>query len=148
MKNALVVYDSVFGNTRSIAEAIGRGIGAGVPVVSAAELTAERLAGVELLVVGSPTTGGRPTKALVAALDRIPAGALASVRVAAFDTRLSVKFVKIFGFAAARIATVLESKGGKVTATPVGFIVGGRGGPLAAGEPERAERWGKDLAGR
>jgi flavodoxin len=145
---ALVVFDTVQGNTRQIAEAVGRGIGKDVRVVPAGELSAAALAGVELLVVGSPTMGGRPTKPITDALDRIPAASLAGVHVAGFDTRLGMKFVKIFGYAAAKIAAVLEAKGGKVIVTPGGFLVKGREGPLADGELERAASWGRSLAAR
>jgi flavodoxin I len=145
---ALVVYDSVKGNTRQVAEAIGRGIGGGAQVLAAADFTAAKLGGLSLLVVGSPTMGGKPTKAILDALDRIPAASLAGVHVAGFDTRLAMKFVKLFGYAAAKIAAVLEARGGKVIVTPGGFIVMGREGPLSEGELERAAAWGKDLAAR
>jgi flavodoxin I len=143
---SLVIYDSVKGNTKKIAESIGRGIGGDAQVLAAAELTAARLAGVTLLVAGSPTMGGKPTKTLLDALDRVPAGSLKGIRAASFDTRLGMKFVKLFGYAAEKIAAALERKGARMVATPEGFVVKGREGPLAAGEGERAERWGKSLA--
>jgi flavodoxin I len=145
---SLVVYYSVKGNTRQVAESIGRGIGGDAQVLAAAGLTAAKLAGLSLLVVGSPTMGGRPTKSLLDALDRVPAGSLKGVRTAAFDTRLGMKFVKLFGYAAEKIAAALETRGGKVIATPEGFIVKRREGPLADGEVERAAAWGKSLATR
>jgi flavodoxin len=145
---ALVVYDSVKGNTRQIAEAIGRGIGGGTPVLAAADFTAAKLGGLSLLVVGSPTMGGKPTKAILDALERIPAASLQGVHVAGFDTRLGMRFVKLFGYAAEKIAAALEAKGAKVIATPEGFIVKGREGPLVDGEAERAASWGKSLAAR
>lgn len=56
---ALVVYESVFGNTHAIAEAIGRGLGSQadveVEVVPVDDAVADRVAGVDLLVVGGPT---------------------------------------------------------------------------------------------
>jgi flavodoxin I len=141
----LIVYDSVHGNTGKIAASIGRGIGGEAQVLPAAEMSAARLQGVGLFVVGSPTMGGRPTKAIVDLLARMPPATLASIPVAAFDTRLTMKFVKLFGFAADKIAAGLEKMGGRVIATPVGFIVSGREGPLAEGELERARAWGKTI---
>ena len=51
--NAIVVYESIYGNTRAIAEAIAEGLG-GAPAVSPAELPADA-AQADLLVVGGPT---------------------------------------------------------------------------------------------
>ena len=54
---ALVVYESMYGNTRAVAGDIADGLRAGyeVRVVPVAEATAERVAGADLLVVGGPT---------------------------------------------------------------------------------------------
>jgi flavodoxin len=105
------------------------------------------LVGLDLLVVGSPTLGGRPTPAVKTFLDRIPEGALAKVRVAAFDTRMTMWVAKLFGWAADRIAAGLAAKGGIAAAKPEGFIVKGREGPLADGERERAAVWAKGFLG-
>ena len=145
---ALIVFDSVHGNTEAIARAIaGAGGKAGIRMVRAGQAKNGDLAGLDLLVVGSPTLGGRPTPAVQAFLDRIPAGALAKVRVAAFDTRMTMWVAKLFGWAADRIETGLEAKGGLPAAKPAGFIVGGRQGPLKAGERERAAAWAKGFVG-
>jgi flavodoxin len=147
---ALIVFDSVHGNTEAIARAIG-GVGgrgkAAFRVVRAADAKPADLVGLDLLVVGSPTLGGRPTPGVQSFLERIPAGALAKVRVAAFDTRLSMWIAKLFGWAADRIAAGLAAKGGIPTAKPAGFIVKGREGPLAEGEREKAAAWAKGFAG-
>lgn len=55
-----IVYESIYGNTRSVAEAIAEGFrgtrpDANVTVLSVAEATAEQLNQVALLVVGGPT---------------------------------------------------------------------------------------------
>ena len=56
---ALVVYESVFGNTHAIAEAIGRGLASApdveVEVVPVDDAVPGRLEAVDLLVVGGPT---------------------------------------------------------------------------------------------
>ena len=61
--------------------------------------------------------------------------------VAAFDTRLKMKFAKMFGFAADKIAAQLSECGAKQKAPPEGFIVLGRNGPLAEGEADSARTW-------
>jgi hypothetical protein len=54
---ALVVYESMYGNTHTVAGHIADGLRPtfDVEVVAVAEATAERVAGVDLLVVGGPT---------------------------------------------------------------------------------------------
>jgi len=61
---ALVVYDSVFGNTEQIAQAIGDALGSSenVPVLKVTDVKLEQLAGSKLLIVGSPTRAFRPTR--------------------------------------------------------------------------------------
>jgi len=155
---AMVVYDSVFGNTEQVAQAIGRALGSpeDVRVVQVANVRAEELAGVELLVVGSPTRGFRATPATVSFLRGIPARGLQGARVAAFDTRISMRdpgipgilrlMVKAFGYAAKPIADQLERKGGRLAAPPEGFFVNGSEGPLKEGELERAASWARQIA--
>jgi flavodoxin I len=151
---ALVVYDSVFGNTEKIAQAIGNALGsqADVEALRVGDVRPEKLMGVELLVVGSPTRGFRPTPATTGLLKRIPKNGLEGVRVAAFDTRFSESQIKegpailsflvgIFGYAAEPISNRLAKKGGKVVIPPQGFIVTDTEGPLQEGELERAADW-------
>jgi len=68
---ALVVYDSVFGNTEQIARAIGGAVGAEVLRVGSVQQA--QLMGTALLIVGSPTRGFRPTPATTSWLKSIPA---------------------------------------------------------------------------
>jgi len=140
----LIVYDSVYGNTEKIAQAIGEAIGG--QVLQVGKVSAADLQGLALLIVGSPTRGGRPTEGLQAWLDQLPATALQGIRVATFDTRSTVKFVRIFGYAATRIADSLTQKGGALLAPPAAFFVKGTKGPLKEGELERAAAWARDLA--
>jgi flavodoxin len=142
----LVVYDSLYGNTGLIATAIGRGLPGEVKVQRAGGTSPDELAGVDLLIVGTPTHGGRPTEALQALLDKIPADGLQGVSIAAFDTRFSWWWIKIFGFPAPRIAESLQGKGATLVVPPEGFIVRGRRGPLKDGETDRAAGWAEDVA--
>ncbi len=145
---ALVIYDSQHGNTEAIARAIAGAAPRGAArAVRVGDVKAAELLKVDVLAVGSPTLGGRPTPAVQAFLDGIPAGSLAKVRVAAFDTRMNMFIAKLFGWAADRIAAGLAAKGGLPAAKPAGFIVKGRNGPLADGERERAAVWAKGFLG-
>lgn len=161
---AVVVYESLWGNTAAIAHAIAGGIGPGTRVLSTAEATPAVIAGVDLLVAGAPVLGFKlstdamresirtnPGKApqpadlshppMRAWLEALAAG---QGRAAAFDTRVRGPF----GKAAPAIMEGLERAGYRPVADPVGFTVVGRYGPLKEGELERARRFGAELAGR
>jgi flavodoxin len=152
---ALVIYDSVFGNTEKIALAVGEA--AGAQVVKVGALQDGALAGVTLLLVGSPTRGFRPTEGIQKLLKGLPKNALKGVAVGGFDTRMDVKEVKnrvltfmegIFGYAAEPIAKALVKCGGRQAVPPAGFFVHGSEGPLWDGELERAKEWGRQAAGK
>jgi flavodoxin len=146
---SLVVYDSQSGNTQQIAKAIAAGLGpdSGVKVVRASAVATADVAALDLLVVGAPTQGGRPTVSVQEFLARLP-DRLGDTRVAAFDTRMKQWIVKVFGFAANRIGKGLEAHGGVLALPPEGFFVKGGKGPLVDGEVERATAWGRDLGSR
>ena len=63
---ALIVYDSVYGNTEKVARAIGEAMtpSGEVKVLRAGDTNSSELASVGLLIVGSPVHGGRPTPAV------------------------------------------------------------------------------------
>ena len=160
---ALVIYDSRYGNTEKIALAIGDGLAeapgasGSVQVLHVGDAHPNQLAGWELLIVGGPTHGSQPSPPMHEFLGRIPENALAGVKVAAFDTRTDLnqqegairlfgKILDRLGYAAPKIATVLEKKGGQVVKPPEGFIVQGTEGPLEDGELQRATGWGAQIA--
>ena len=141
----LIVYDSVYGNTEKIARAIAEAItpSGEVKVLRAGEANPSELESTDLLIVGSPTHGGRPTPAIQNLLNKVPK--LQGIKVAAFDTRIPTKLVRVFGYAAGRIANNLKKKGSTLIASPEGFFVTGGQGPLKEGELERAAAWAKGI---
>jgi len=143
----MIVYDSAFGNTEKIATTVRGALRGDVTMVRPAQARPADIAGIDLLILASPTLGGRPTEAIQAFLNKVPAASLRGLRVAALDTRLSMKFARLFGYAADKMASSLVKSGGVQAVAPEGFIVKGRRGPLAAGEIERAAAWAQGLAG-
>jgi flavodoxin len=137
---ALVVFDSTHGNTEKIAEAIAKGIIDDTKTVRAAEFETKDVEGIDVLFIGSPSVDGRPTEQ-IQHLAMSLRGKASGMKIATFDTRLKVRFGKLHGYAAERIADQLCESGAKVRARPEGFIVAGRNGPLANGELERAKSW-------
>ena len=152
----MIIYDSVFGNTEKIAKSLGVSLGAQeVKVIRISNVKPDQLTGVQLLVIGSPTRGFRPTKPITDFLKKIPSNTLKGVKVAAFDTRITIdekvpfilRFLSnIFGYAAKPIADKLAEKGGELIVPPEGFIVKGSEGPLKEGELERAAEWAKQIS--
>jgi flavodoxin len=150
---ALVVYDSFFGNTEKIAQAVGSALG-DAAVVKVADFKPEMLQEVELLAVGSPTRAFQASPGIKTFLKNLQKDSLKGVKVAGFDTRMDIDektpgflkiMVKIFGYAAEPIAARLRKKGGTPAGVTSGFIVKGTEGPLKEGELERAASWAKSL---
>jgi flavodoxin len=166
MVRALVVYESVFGDTEAIARAIAEGIAIRVPVdvVSARDAPKSVDADVALLVVGGPTHAfGMPrpatregavkehgaqivdtTTGLHEWLDvaRLPEG----LRAAAFDTRMDhPKLITKLNHASRSEEKLLKGQGATVVAPAEHFLVTDVEGPLVEGEEERARQWGHSL---
>ncbi len=153
----LVIYDSQYGNTERIAQAIGSTLKqkGEVQVIRVGDVKPDMLKGIDLLVVGSPTQQFRATEVMRMFLKNMPKQLLSGVRVATFDTRLSQAkiektptlsfFERIFGYAAERIAKALKEKGGNLVMPGEGFYVDDIQGPLVQGEVERAEEWAARL---
>jgi flavodoxin len=149
----VVIYDSKFGNTEKIAEAIARGVGtlSGVRVLSTAQAaagTADAAAAADLLVLGGPTHNHGPSAGLRAFLAGLPAS-LRGIPAACFDTRYRGP-VLLMGSAAAGAAKALAVTGTELVASPESFYMTRRGPlelqQLEPGEIERAEQWGRTVA--
>jgi flavodoxin I len=141
----LIIYDSAYNNTEKIALAVGKAITGEVKVAKIDKLNNSELEGLDLLIVGAPTYGGRPTPPIISFLDSIPNNLVKGLKVAAFDTRLSTRLVKVFGYAAPKIAGKLKNKGGIPVLPPEGFFVKATEGPLKDSELERAAAWAKTI---
>jgi flavodoxin I len=146
--NALVLYDSKFGNTERIAETIALALQEAVPTrlasVGEIEDCVAALADVDLLVVGGPTQrhGISPDlKAMVGCLD---AGSLDGKRAATFDTRMGGPRV-VTGSAALRLSRLLRRRGAWLVVPPASFVVEGTEGPLERGEREHAVTWAREV---
>jgi len=160
---ALVVYDSFFGNTEQIARAVSAAVGdaltakADVLIVRVGEVKPEHLAGLSLLIVGSPTRAFSASPATKVWLKALAPNSLRGIKVAACDTRADMHdvnartltaFVKLFGYAAEPIANSLTKRGGTLVVPPEGFFIKDKEGPLKDGEIERATAWGRQIAAK
>lgn len=153
----MVVYDSVYGDTGTIAEAIGKSLESlhEVLVVEAHDATIPDVEKADLLIIGSPTHGGRATKDIETFIGKIPSVTVSRLKFAAFDTRMPIEeqgaglrfLMKAIGFAAEKMSKELVSKGASRQAEPEGFLVLEREGPLKEGEADRASTWALSVTG-
>jgi flavodoxin len=143
----VVVYDSLYGNTQAIAQAIGNAIPGEVEVLHVAQADPGALDFVDLLIIGSPTHGSLPSETVRGLIERIGAPTREGARLATFDTRLTWGFLERWGgFAAPKIADALKEKGWMLAVPPEGFFVRGlKKGPLKKGETDRAASWAQGL---
>lgn len=140
--DALVIYDSTFGNTAKIAQVIAGTIRlrGSVRLVAVGQVGILELEGIDLLVIGCPTQRHNATPAVRTMIESVPRGALRGVSVAAFDTRYRMPRWKS-GSAARKLVRRLGRLGGSIIVPAGSFFVAGREGPLEEGEIERAEAW-------
>lgn len=159
---AIVVYESLWGNTATIARAIAEGIGPEAKALTTAEASTEAIANADLIVAGAPLIGFRlPTDSARKSIGRdrkhaqrppdlsppslrswlaaLPKG---NGHGAAFETRMRWSP----GSATGAIAKGLQGAGYRRIAKDQRFIVKGTYGPLQDGELERAKGWGVELA--
>jgi flavodoxin len=140
--NTLVVYDSQFGNTERIARIIAHTLRA-FGQAHAVRVDPDRalnLQGSDLLILGCPTQGFRPTPAMQSFLGRVSPQALSGAGVACFDTRFRGRLWK--SSAAPRMGRRLRAMGIETMVAPESFFVQSKKeGPLLAGEVERAVNW-------
>ena len=159
---AVVVYESLWGNTAAIARAIAEGIGGGTKAVTTDAASVDEVAGADLVVAGAPvlafslptdamrnsvakTEASAPTPpdlahpSLRSWLDALPAR---SGRAAAFETRIWWSPRGATG----DIEKRLLRAGYRMVAKAQKFVVKDKYGPLRDGEEDRARRWGRELA--
>lgn len=164
----LIVYESMYGNTRDVALAIAEGAGTVVPtdVVEVGEAPTVIPDDVGLLVVGGPThafsmsrpsTRADATTKYAEGFDGDVISTDTGIRewlgsmtarkglgFATFDTRVATPHLP--GSAAAKAAKILRKKKLTAVTDPESFWVEGTQGPLSDGDLERAERWGAKIA--
>jgi flavodoxin len=143
--NALVVYDSQFGNTEKIALKITETLGeyGASRALRVTEFTTDALHDIDLLVLGCPTQAWHSTPNMQTLIKTLEQGQVHGFAVAEFDTRLD-KPRWLTGSAANLMAKQLKQVGVSL-GQPESFLVTGKEGPLEAGELERAAQWAREL---
>lgn len=158
-RSVLVVYESAWGNTRQIAEAVAEGLGEGVRAVPVAAAPPLATVSTDLLVLGGPTHAFGMSRDTTRAdahqrggadlptgiREWIDAAGSCDLRVATFDTH--TRHPNLPGTASKAAAKRLTALGCRLVAPPEKFWVNGAEGPLLDGETDRAREWGAKLGG-
>ena len=167
---AVVVYESMYGNTHLVADAIGAGLATAVDVsvVPVAQASPAVLTDADLVVVGGPThahgmsrtatrkaavkAADQPVSDLTVEPDALGPGlrdwfgslGRCPVKAAAFDTRMHGP-AALTGRASKGVTHMLRAHGFKVVAEPESFLVT-KQDRLEPQETTRAREWGIKLA--
>ena len=149
MKKVIIVYESVYGNTKKIAEAISEGInnieGVECVVKKTGEIHTDDLCNYDAILFGCPNHNQGPALNLVKFIDRAAIVHLKAKIGAAFDTYTGGNK----DVAVTKLETKIQEKlpgvslEGKLSAK-----VTGRKGPLADDEESRALDFGTQFAKR
>ncbi len=162
---ALVVFESMFGDTKAVADAVAMGLAEGMKVetveVGSAPTVLDPV--IDVVIVGGPTHAfgmSRATTRDDAVKKSDGAGVLSDklgirewletvtvspdLQVAAFDTRVYKPHLP--GSAAHAAERRLRRLGCTVFAPAKSFYVAGTKGPLVDGELDRASNWGRSLS--
>jgi flavodoxin len=145
--NSLIIYDSNFGNTAQLAQAMTDKLGEhGIARIALAnEAGLAEVKGIDLLLVGGPTQLHGMSPAMKILLKSFPRRSLHGIYAGAFDTRYHMAAWKSGSAAAHAIASRLKRTGASLIVEPESFFVVEREGPLEEGELERAANWAEGI---
>ena len=139
---SLVIYDSQYGNTERIANAVAEALqplGETLLLKTIDVLPAD-LDAADLIAVGGPTQGHGISRTLADLLDQLPPDSQPGKPALAFDTRFHM-MRWLTGAASGVIADKLQGLGCTMLAPGESFFIASSEGPLQEGELERAAAW-------
>ena len=145
----MVVFDTSYGNTKTIAEAISEALresGIDVDTLPLKEVKQISAKECDFLVVGSPTRFGTMSFAIKGFLRKIKGDEWANKPFAAFDTENPENIEKRQGSAAEKIATTLTDRKMRQLLPVLKSAVHDMKGPLEEGEVEKAREYARRLA--
>jgi flavorubredoxin len=144
---ALVVYDSVYGNTERVAKALAEGLeggGVDVDVVKVDAVKFEELGEADLLCVGGPVHAWSASKPVKEFLERLKSvKGLSGKKAFAFDTKMNSRLA---GSAGGKIERKLKDLGFTIAKPSESAIVNGREGPLRESADGTFKQIGAELA--
>ena len=153
MTNALVIYHTLYGNTKTVAMNISRGIEElkiASDCLSVDEVSLNQIASYDFLAIGSPTHAWGPSKPMKQFLSQLKSADLQGTKGFSFDTRMQMPFNKpgwgrLENSAAKRIQNKMERLNITIIKPRESAIVAGKEGPLAPSMETTFRSIGKEI---
>lgn len=148
MAKVIITYESKYGNTRLVAEAIAEGVmtvsGVEADLGEIKEVDLDKLVDYDAILVGSPNHMGRATRGIKNFIDKLGKLNLEGKLAAVFDTYMGGDFEK----AVKKMEKQLGEKvsGLKMPVPGLSVKVGGMKGPLVEGELPGCREFGAKIA--
>ena len=150
---AIVLYHSLYGNTRSVAESLADGLretGVETDCMIINEVEKDQMSSYDFIAIGSPTHILRPSKEMKAFLKKMKSLDLRGKRGFSFDTRNESGMNKsrwsILENSAARgIEKALKKMGVEIIRTRESALVIGEEGPLEQGFTDSFRQLGTEI---
>jgi len=154
LTRAIVLYHSLFGNTKAVAESLARGIensGIEVDCLSIDKVDINQIPSYDLLAIGGPTHMIGMSKPMKEFMERLRSVNLRGMKGFSFDTRNhsrmnDKKWLAIENSAARRIEGKMKRMKMKIVRPRQSAIVEGREGPLDEGVEETFRQIGAEIA--
>ncbi|MDH7558083.1 MAG: flavodoxin domain-containing protein [Candidatus Bathyarchaeota archaeon] len=148
MVKVLVVYESKYGNTKRVAEAIVEGMNEAeeveVTIRELKEVDLNAISAYDAILIGSPNHFGGPTRGIKGFIDKFGELQLQGKKFAVFDTYMGGDFEK----AAKKMEKQINEKvlGLKQIISGLSIKVQGMKGPILEGELPRCREFGRKIA--
>ncbi|MBS7630695.1 flavodoxin family protein [Candidatus Bathyarchaeota archaeon] len=144
----IIIYESKYGNTKRVAEAIAEGLnevgGVETSVMELKELDLNDIFNYDVILIGSPNHIGGPTRGIKGFIDKLSELELEEKMFAVFDTYLGKDFEKAVKKMEKQIAEKVPKL--KRVAQGLSIKVNGLRGPIADRELEKCREFGKNIA--
>ena len=148
MVKVFVVYDTMHGNTKLVAEKIVEGMkeieGIETAISDVKEVDLKRVAGYDAILIGGPAHFGAPTRAINGFIDKLSKLNLEAKWVAVFDTYIKADFE----MAVKKMETRINEKVPRLKLIVPGLSikVNGMKGPIVEEELPKCIDFGKKIA--
>ncbi len=144
----LIVYDTLHGNTKKVAELIGEGLktieGNTVSVENVKEIDVKKDEAFDLILIGSPNHAGGHTKTVKQFITDLPNASFKGNSFAVFDTYMGKDFEKATGKMEEQITKIMPNM--KKLSSGLSIKVGGMKGPIVDEDLPKCKDFGIKLA--
>lgn len=148
MVKVLVVYDTKYGNTKLVAEAIVEGLegadGMETVIRDVEDLKLDDIPDFDAVLIGSPNHMGGPVRGINRFIDRLGELDVEGKKAAVFDTYLGGDFNKAVSKMEARVKN--RAPGLELISPGLSVKVEGMRGPVADGELPKCRDFGEKIA--